>query len=339
MTFTIVMQRHYFSKIALYLTFIVMGLFLFQTTAYSAIIRVKPSGNDANPGASWALAKKTVSAAITTASAGDEIWVAAGTYAEHIQIAKELALYGGFAGTETARNQRDWNVNVTVLNGTSTGTVVTITGGVGANTSVDGFTITGGGSDYGGGINVSGSSPTIANNLIKLNVATTYGGGIFCSDSSPSIIFNSILWNFSEDDGGGISCWRNSSPFIANNQIIGNVSNCTDGASDTSVGGGGIFATAADLDGRPHPTAVAYPTIINNVIAANGGDNGAGIRINDLNGGTATLTNNTVVANSGTGIYWQREFSNTSVVISNNVVAFNTWGLPATGDHVFPDTF
>ena len=130
-----------------------------------------------------------------------------------------------------------------------------------------------------------------------------------------------------------------SSPLIANDHIIGNVSNYTDGASDTSVGGGGIFATAADLDGRPQPTAVASPTIINNVIAANGGDSGAGIRINDLNGGTATITNNTVVANSGTGIYWQREFSNTSVVISNNVVAFNTWGLQQRGTTSFQIRF
>ncbi len=39
--------------------------------------------------------------------------------------------------------------------------------------------------------------------------------------------------------------------------------------------------------------------------------------------GAATITNNTVVANNGSGIYW----SNTSPTISNNLVAFNTWGL------------
>jgi hypothetical protein len=215
---------------------IVLFWFIFacfiQSTAYAAIIRVKPNGNDANSGLSWIQAKKTVTAAINSANKNDEIWVAAGTYAENIQIMKEVAVYGGFKGDETALNQRDWGANVTTLNGTSSDTVVTITGGVGPNMRVDGFTITGGRSGFGGGISVTGSSPTIANNLIKLNGATAYGGGIFCSDSSPSIISNSILWNFSGDDGGGISCWRNSSPFIANNNIVGNVSNYTDGGSE-----------------------------------------------------------------------------------------------------------
>ena len=312
---------------------------LFSITTAEAVIYVKPGGNDSNSGLSWTEAKKTVTAAINIANTNDEIWVAAGTYAENVQIMKKVGLYGGFQGNETIRNQRDWISNVTTLNGSSSGSVVTITGGVGLNMTVDGFTITGGISDYGGGISVTGSSPTITNNLIKLNGATAYGGGIFCSDSSPSIISNSILRNFSGDDGGGISCWRNSSPFIANNYIIGNISNNTEGDASRSVGGGGIFSTAADLDGTPHQTATAFPTIINNIVAANGGDNGAGIRISDLNGGTATITNNTVMANSGTGIYWQREFSNTSVVISNNIVSFNTFGLQQRGTTFFQIRF
>ena len=58
---------------------------------------------------------------------GDEIWVAAGTYPEHIknktagpsgsEVAVDTALYGGFAGTETARDQRNWQTNLTILDG------------------------------------------------------------------------------------------------------------------------------------------------------------------------------------------------------------------------------
>lgn len=316
-------------------TILCISFLLFSAVAADAILYVKPTGNDANSGASWAQAKKTVTGAVTAAFTGDEIWVAAGSYAENIQIAKEIALYGGFKGDETSRDQRNRAVNITILNGSNSGSVVTITGGVGPNARVDGFTITGGNTDYGGGISISGSSPTIAGNVIKLNLASLSGGGIFCSNSSPLIIGNSIISNFSGEDGGGIGSWRNSSPIIANNWIVGNTSNYADTFDFTSVGGGGIFTTAADLDGRPDESFTASPVIINNIVAANGGDNGAGIRINDLNFGTATVTNNTIISNSGTGIYWQREFSQTSVVLSNNIVAFNAWGMQQRGTTTF----
>jgi hypothetical protein len=96
------------------------------------------------------------------------------------------------------------------------------------------------------------------------------------------------------------------------------------------VGGGGIFATADDLDGRPHPTAVSAPVIINNVIAANGGKRGGGITVIDSNGGVPRIANNTLVANNGSGVFWGSsalEGVVTRPVILNNIVAFNTWGL------------
>ncbi len=36
-----------------------------------------------------------------------EIWVAAATYVQPITLKSGVALYGGFAGTETAREQRN----------------------------------------------------------------------------------------------------------------------------------------------------------------------------------------------------------------------------------------
>ena len=62
-----------------------LSFFPFVQTASSAIIHVKTDGSDAGSGASWSSAKQTVSAAIEAAGEGDEIWVAQGTYAEHIQ--------------------------------------------------------------------------------------------------------------------------------------------------------------------------------------------------------------------------------------------------------------
>ena len=71
----------------------------------------------------------------------EEVWVADGTYYEHITLKDGVGLYGGFTGCngleETEREQRDWETNQTAIDGTDNGTVV-----IGANNSiVDGFII------------------------------------------------------------------------------------------------------------------------------------------------------------------------------------------------------
>ena len=75
--------------------------------------------------------------------------------------------------------------------------------------------------------------------------------------------------------------------------------------------------------------AVSAPTIINNVVAANGALLGGGIclasypKLSEGYNPPAVVTNNTVVANNGSGIYWGDTFP----TIRNNLVAFNTWGI------------
>ncbi len=78
--------------------------------------------------------------------------------------------------------------------------------------------------------------------------------------------------------------------------------------------------------------AESSPVIANNIVIANGSYSysvgpvtviGGALQIADLLRGSATVANNTVVANSGAGIAW----ANTSPCLSNNLVAFNTFGL------------
>jgi hypothetical protein len=336
---------------------LVLAGMLAGVSVSAAVWRVKPAGNDANSGASWDQAKRTVTQALVAAAAGDEVWVAGGVYAEHVEMKPDVALYGGFVGGETTLAERDWVHQLTVLDGTTNGIVVLVSGG-GPATIVDGFTIRNGlgagvrlyntqgvlrhnvirdnissaSLAYGAGVSVknlaTNAVATIEHNVIVYNYAYD-GGGISCIDASPRVTFNVIAWNFAQQDGGGISCWRDSSPLIANNVISANTAFTLDGVA-VPIGGGGIFATADDLDGRPHPTAKSLPLILNNVIVANGGWHGGGICLADSNGGVPRVVNNTVVANNGAGIFWGSSSLPSVALIPelrNNLVAFNPWGL------------
>jgi hypothetical protein len=267
----------------------------------------------------------------------------------------DVGLYGGFAGNEAARGERDWVKQITVLDGGTNGVVVALSGG-GEQTAIDGFTICNG---VGAGIRIHDSAGLVAHNVVRDNLGRSYGagifvrntnstavlriednvimynyaydgGGIFCMDASPRVVRNVIAWNAAQQNGGGLSCWRNASPTIANNTFWANAASLVEGGQAVPIGGGAIFATADDLDGRPHPTARSEPVIVGNVIVANGGEHGGGLAVIDSNGGVPVVVNNTIVANSGSGIFWGSSslpLVALRPVLRNNLVAFNPYGL------------
>ena len=335
--------------------------FLTSSVSRAGTFFVRPNGNDTLSGASWATAMRNITNAMNAASAGDQIWVASGVYTQLVTMKAGVALYGGFNGAETSLVQRNFLTNLCWIHGNWKGSVVTVPTGAGPDTRIDGMAITGGAftTSFGGGVACSGAGPVIANNFIFGNTADgSIGGGIYLNfyknvppvaqpivtnnviyqntalgsigeaagicvrNSSPLIAWNKVLFNVAGDKGGGIACFGNSQPTIANNIIEQNAS------SADSIGlGGGILATADDYDGQPVYFAVSSPIVINNVIAANGADSGGGLALVDTppaaGAGGALVVNNTIVANSGSGVF----FANASPTNFNNVIAFNSAGL------------
>ena len=257
------------------------------------IVRVSPSGNDSNDGSSWELTKQTVQAGInaTAIAGGGEVWVAAGTYTERIALGVFFHVYGGFAGTETHRNQRNWATHVTILDGNAGGSVVSMSYGSDMST-LDGFTIRNGkvpSSASGGGIYCISSSPSIANNTITGNSAGYNAGGIYCKVSSPTISNNTITGNSASGLGGGIYC-ESSSPTISNNTI----------ASNRAAYGGGVFSRSSS------------PTLTNNIVAFNS----SGFYRDSTSSAAPTLRYNCVYGNNFVNYYGVPEPAGTDGNIS-----------------------
>jgi len=221
------------------------------------------SGAGSFSGDDWAnaLSGTQLQAAINDPCA-TEVWVAAGTYHPTVkvggttdrhktfQMRNGVAIYGGFAGTETAISQRTnyspGGVNETVLSGDlnnndnySTSPWQNIgencyhvfyhPAGLNLNNTatLDGFTIKGGnaaGPDphhIAGGMYNSGSSPKL-NRVTFMNNTAYSAGAVYFYNSSP-VFDNSIFRNnLAGDNGGAIYLQGSSSPVFTNCLITNN---------------------------------------------------------------------------------------------------------------------
>ncbi len=161
---------------------------------------VSPSGNDLNGGTSYADAKKTITAAVNTVSAGGTVHVDDGTYAESPQIGKSLTLVsrnGAAASTIDLQNGPSYP-----------GGAMTIAGSA---VTLDGFTIVGrDGTGNPGGVIATTNvyvAPAADDVVIQHNV---FKVGASNPDTSTG------------DDGFGIVTEFSGSPIIASLQVLDN---------------------------------------------------------------------------------------------------------------------
>jgi len=188
-------------------------------------VKAAPPGEYRN-GTSWETAFPTIQEALNAVLPGEQVWVAEGTYTENLRLdTPDVGLYGGFAGTETAREERDPKAHATVLDGGSKGSVVTFGPAAMRTTLLDGFTIRGGSANHGGGILcLYGSRPTIRGNTITDNSALR-GGGVMVETRSDPLIIANVLSRNGAAGGGGLEFWTSAGGTVASNLFVGNTAN------------------------------------------------------------------------------------------------------------------
>ncbi|MCW5933418.1 MAG: carboxypeptidase regulatory-like domain-containing protein [Fimbriimonadia bacterium] len=226
-------------------------------------------------GQTWATAYRTLQEAITNAGASGEIdiWVAQGAYNERLTVRAGIGMYGGFAGTEVRRNQRDFRNRETIIDGQRGGVVLNFTS-PNINTVLDGFTIRNGQGTTGGGVLLNGIM-TIANCRFIDNRAAS-GGGIHTTGAA-TFINNFFIGNGASATGGGIHATTNVS-----------IISCVFQNNYAQDAGGGI-----------HLTSGTATRIINNTLAENYALQGGAVSIA---GGTNTLFVNNLFAYNSSGL-------------------------------------
>ncbi|MFZ1043628.1 MAG: choice-of-anchor Q domain-containing protein [Anaerolineales bacterium] len=324
------------------------------------ICYVKSNASGKNDGSSWENAFTDLQSALGS-SACPEIWVAAGTYkptsgtdrTASFVLKNGVAVYGGFAGTETDMSQSNINGNPTILSGdidsndsenpaSNPSKIVghnsyhVVNAGNVDNTAIlDGFIITAGQADgsgvngQGGGMYISSGSPTLSNLTFSGNTAFD-GSGIYNSGGSPNLANITFNGNSNSDlmsMGGGIDS-QSGNPLLVNVAFNKNL----------AAFGGGMFI----YQGNPALTDVTFQSniangsgeniqMINNIGQHLEGlfdsdifyFNGSGGGIESLNGGpvlTNVIFKNNVADQFGGGmdIDWGRPALNNVAFVGNS---------------------
>jgi hypothetical protein len=266
----------------------------------------------------WELGCDLQYALTTVAVPGDELWVMEGIYKPTtttdrratFQLRSGIALYGGFGGDETERDQRDPGVHVTRLNGDlgvandkADNSYHVVTGsGTDPTAVLDGFTVEAGNANgvsspdnRGGGMYSDSGNPTLRDITFTDNAADDCGGGLFIWNSSLTLAQVTFRNNSAQQYGGGM-CSDSSHPALYNVTFTGNYSDFSASGMYSTNGNPKLFnVTFGGNDSRYPPVALLVyggsPEVYNAIFGDNTGDDAnAQIRYYDMGGTTDRFT-------------------------------------------------
>jgi hypothetical protein len=292
---------------------------LFIAVAYAATpvhaqIFVDAGAVGGNDGTSWADAYTDLQDALAAATAGDVIWVAAGTYKPtpgtdrtvSFVLPDSVGVYGGFLGNETNLSQRNYVLNETILSGdigaaadSSDNSYHVVDGtNTSSMTALDGFTVEWGNATaysisygaYGGGILVWYGLPIVRNVVCRHNHATYRGGGMYYAAADPVQLTNLRFEDNSSGWGGGLYA---GGPHQTGPLTFTGIT-CTNNLAER---GGGCYATTSTGGG----TLFEYVHFEGNTAQYGGGIHGyySEVRFGDFTGNTATVQGGAAFQDNG----------------------------------------
>ncbi len=291
-------------------------------------------------GSSWAEAFLTLQEALAIAQAGDEIWVAEGVYypgttiSDTFELTSTIAIYGGFAGSETARDQRNWRVHPTILSGDIDQNDINTDGNfiaetwndiVGSNayhvisnirqsaTILDGFIVTAGQAhgdspnNVGGGMFSLGSDNITLSNVAFIgNWSSLHGGGIANYYSNLTLVNVFFSGNYSPQGGG---LYNEGGDFLLTNVVFNR---------NEASGGGGIYNEGGNI------------ALTNVTLSYNEADSGGGLY--NIYTSTFTMTNTIVWGNLALTDPQIYNHPSTTAIVAYSDVELPNGVYPGTGN-------
>lgn len=293
--------------------FAAIALAMSVGTAHAAVLFVNANATGTtHDGKTWPTALTSIPA---TAPAGTEVWVAGGTYLCRFALGAGVSYYGGFAGTETSRDQRDWVRNETILDAHAAPFCFSTSSHSGRDTAVDGFTI-----------------QNVVNN------GTSNSGAVNCY-GSPALRHLTISGLDVWPDASAIYVEKGANPLIEDCLISGNPGDAIDCAGGSSLevrgctlcdnDGIGIYAVGCNVIVVGNTISGGYSSrglycfdadvaIEANVIQGHGNE---GVDVSNCAG---HVTGNRIIGNANAGV----SVDSDGMLIADNLIADNisVWG-------------
>lgn len=337
---------------------------LTATFLSNAIYHVKTGGS--GDGSSWTKAGN-LQAMVNAAQAGDEVWVARGAYKATtdpvLSLKPGVAVYGGFAGTEILREERDCEANYTSIDGEGARRCARISlekEDSALPALLDGFTIargaitdTGSIDETGAGLYVNRAFVHIARCRFTRNKAPL--GGAAAVVNAGCVLFSNCQVDLNEAVGRGGAEGYGGGIVTANASFSAYACSFVDNTAITSGGGLAVVdysqatlhacrftENEATVDGGGLYVDCSVSQLANCIFLGNNADNfGGGLAVNDYivtsNPLTFSATNCTFTGNNGTNAGGGISLSSmklNEVTLVNNILWGNTSNAPDLAKNV-----